>query len=77
MGADLGADENMNLARINEGDMVQINIRGRVFDAVVVKKEPGIVRFVPTHKNITHFHARSNQVKKLIRRAKERPTTEG
>ncbi len=58
----------MPLSRIKEGDEVQCNVRGRVFNARVEEKLPGRLKITPLTPNINYFHVTSQQVQKVVKR---------
>lgn len=52
----------MNLQGIREDDLVECNIKGRVFLARVREVYPGKLRIFPTNNNISYREATSRQV---------------
>lgn len=52
----------MNLQSVREGDIVQVNKRGRLFLASVVEKERGKVKIDPLLDNINYFEASAREV---------------
>lgn len=59
----------MQLSKIREGDEIQCNIKGRVFNAVVEEKLPGEgIRIKPVDPRYTYFHVTARQVTKIVRR---------
>jgi hypothetical protein len=64
----------MQLRSVREGDTVQCNVRGRVFDALVEEKLPGRegVRVTPLAKNISYFKVKSNQIRRIVEKGPRR-----
>lgn len=64
----------MKLAEIDAGDLVEINKRGRVFEATIEKKievegKPAKLHIRPTRSNIGYFDASPKEVKKILVKA--------
>lgn len=53
-----------NISRVKPGDRVTVNIRGRVFDAVVEERTEEGLRIQPP-KNINYYNVTSRQVTKV------------
>lgn len=60
----------MNLSRVKNGDRIQVNIRGRVFDAKYVAKETvsGIVMIEPEHPAISYRTCTPRQVVRKLKK---------
>jgi hypothetical protein len=54
------------LRTIKEGDTVQCNVRGRIFQAVVKEKIQRGLRVEPFNSNITYYRVKSHQVERVI-----------
>lgn len=60
----------MTLQGIDPGDIVQVDIKGRRFFAIVKDREAGEVRLTPLSPGITYFTAKPRQIIGLYRKAK-------
>jgi hypothetical protein len=60
----------MSLAGVREGDIVECDIRGRVFHAIVLRKERGKLGIRPITAGITYTTVTATQVVAHFRRSK-------
>lgn len=56
----------MNLAHIHPGDRVLADVKGRVFEAVVIRKEEGLLHVEPDSRNVTWRTLSARQVKRHV-----------
>ena len=54
----------MNISTINPDDLVEVDIRGHVFDAIVSRREPGELSIDPVRPGISWRRATSRQVRR-------------
>lgn len=52
----------MELRYIKSGDIVECNVRGRVFFAIAGDRAPGRLRIRPIDRNITYHEAKATEV---------------
>jgi len=60
----------VNLQPIREEDIVECDVRGRRFYALVAGKDRGLLRIRPIDRGVNHFTVRANQVINHFRRSK-------
>jgi hypothetical protein len=61
----------MNISKVQPGDNVTCNVKGREFTATVEEKVDGGLRISPDSKGITYFHVTARQITKINKKAKE------
>jgi hypothetical protein len=57
----------MQLRQVKEGDVVQCNVRGRIFEATARHTEPNKLHIIPPA-GITYFTVKANQVLKVVKK---------
>lgn len=65
----------MTLTSVKEGDIVEVNKKGRVFLARVEAKQKGCVEIRPLHGNINYFEASAREIITHWRKARRNGTS--
>jgi hypothetical protein len=60
----------VNVTGVREGDIIECDVKGRRFFALVQEKLPGVLRFRPITAGITYRSAKSTEVIGHYRRSK-------